>query len=431
MPKDQKQSNAFFACSIPLDLTPSEERVWLVLNKLSVEYKVELGRTDQNRIVTPDANEMLAYDSQNEIYSIISRDEFYLPENQRRLADVTKTHVMVSFDQRTGLGGPGGKSEIEDGKPRLLETWVNAATRETIEETLFDLSDRGIYPYIHYMERPHLTNPYFTIAFLLNAHNIKFRKDGKIMDPNVEPKLSRFYRLDSIPIEDPLNSELRSFKKDEEEHGRRKGIIEQVGTYHAALRRIVGILLQLRQPILTELGRPDCENADDLVQMLLRRYDYKHIFSLRMLQTFASLKRMDVIVNHFLKGNNGGIYNRRLASYMIKNLILKIDDEALQNEAMSALQARLRGDLAGDKAFSWFDLQKNAVHGSFNQLVEYCKFRKSRIYLKRQDEQEALAVPDEDLTVAPESGEYVKEEDRRPDYEKLWLPRETKSAVQR
>lgn len=432
MAKNQRRSTAFSAGTYPFDLTPGHEMVHLVFNILSAEYKVVkksgLDRVDQNRIVTLKDGEILAHDSENESFIVMPKNDLLLSENAG-LIDVSQTHVLVEFDQRSGLGGPFGKHEKEDGKPRILETQVKTALRETLEETPFDLTGEEIISSVSYLERPSQKIPYFNIVFPLNARKIRYRPYGKIQDPLIEPKLSKFYRLDSIPIESPLNNEVRGSRKDDDEAdecAKHMGIVERVGCYHAAIRRIVGLLLQLRQPILAELGRPGCENADDLVQLVLRRYDYKHIFSYRTLHTFQALNRMDFVVAHLLKGSDGGIKRHDLASKMAKNLVLLIDDEELQNEAMSVLRGRLRDELLGSKGFFWHDTQRKPVCGSFEEFVEYCKFRKSRVYLKRQDEEEELALSDERLTPAPESGEY--RDGGGMSAEDLWL-REIKNVA--
>ncbi|MBI2122334.1 MAG: NUDIX hydrolase [Candidatus Sungbacteria bacterium] len=379
--------------SIILRLTRGEESMALVFNTFNVEF----------------------------MYVPVS--QLHRAEYKDRVIEIIGDQAIVSFDQRTALGMPFGKHEDIDGDPENPGTWADTAKRETKEETGSPIEDR-IYPDIFYKERPNQWSEYFTVAFLANGVGFHYQKD-KICDPFIQKDLSKFYRLDQLPIGERVYEKKEGWKKDEDadrKTGREKhrSVIRDVGTYYAHIRRLFAILLQLRQPILTELGRPDCENADDLVQMVLRRIHYRNLFSQRMIRMLISFNRLDILASR-LQNDQGGIKSPDVARRIVENFVLYGEGDVLEN-SLFAVRSRLRENALGDRAFSWMDFQKGGelVRGNFDQFVESRKLRKEKKYLRVADEKAEMDYPEETLSPAPESGEYV-EEDNRPDDEKLWL----------
>ena len=284
----------YSAGTVILSLVPGEEKVVLVFNNANQEM-------------------------QTVPRSFLTKKRF-----QNRLVEFTNNgdDAIVTFDQKWGFGTPFGKEELEDGQDRVV-----TALRETWEETGTSVEDK-IIPSISYTEQPHLWSPYSNTVFLVNGRGFSFNR-SKITDILTEKRLCGFYSLAGLPFYQQPRT------KKEAKHYK---IIHEAGIYQAAVRRIVAILLQLNKELLAELGRPDKDNADDLVYLVLRQTRYCNFFSYRMLKMFVQLKREDIALGR-LKNEKGEINNPRLAEEIGRNIVLWFSGDTL-DQALEALVGR-------------------------------------------------------------------------------------------
>ena len=336
----------------------------------------------------------------------------YLPEYRGRVEQVVGDKVLISFDQRTGLSTLFGKGEELDGNYLDEESWIGAALREALEESGRSWDSRIIRS-VSYREQPHPSDPYFNVVYLGNAVDFVFNQDN-IQDSNIDKKLSGFYPLEKIPMvhdldfDNPENKDQRSNMSAEE-------TLWLVGTYMAAIRRIVAILLQLRQPTLSELGRPDAENADDLALIVLKQMHYSNLFSKQVMVMLDSFKRVDIAVK-ILEQDQGLIFSQSLVRQIAKNMILWLDDEQQIDSAIRTLRERLSGKLQGAGAFFWHSdlLGQEKATGSFDDFVNFRKARKERfdfeLYDKKYDRE--FRVSDGKAKAAPSDGVYREEDDK-------------------
>lgn len=280
------------AGSVIFSLVPGEEKVALVFNKIGEEVKT------------------------------IPR-EHVARYNEGRVVEVRETDAIVTFTQRAGLGTPFGKEEPEDNGYQVI-----TAKRETLEETGSSVENRMI-PEISYKEKPDSWSDYFNIVFLADGTGFTFHRKA-IDDPFVEPKLSGMYPLRSLALLYPWKKKKR---------GKEQGpTLTKEGIYQAAIRRIAAMLIQLDAPLLRALGRPNAENAEDLLEALMGEVAYYNFFSYRMLKMLTIMQRPDIVLAR-LKNDKGKVSDQRLARHMGRNLIALMPDTLL-DETLEALIAR-------------------------------------------------------------------------------------------
>lgn len=322
-----------------------------------------------------------------------------------RLVELTDSgDAIVTFDQKSGFGTPFGKEEPDDHSDR-----VATALRETLEETGTSVKSRVISS-ISYTEQPHPWSPYSNTNFLVNGLGFSFTR-AKITDPLTEKRLCGFYSLADLPFYQ------RPRTQKEAKHYK---ITHEAGIYQAAVRRIAAILLQLNKELLAELGRPDKDNADDLVELVLRQTRYCNFFSHRMLKMAVQLKREDIILGR-LKNERGEINNPYLAEEIGRNVILWFSGDTL-DQALEALVNR-----AGQRLLTG---KRNLESYLAEKLI-----RKEKKYLVSADKQEssgdsgekewAEAYSDDELEepeIVPTTA-VSKPKPRRetPDYIRAWL----------
>lgn len=365
----------YSAGTVILSLAPGEEKVVLVFNNANQEM-------------------------QTVPKSFLTQKRF-----TNRLVELTDSgDAIVTFDQKWGFGTPFGKEEPEDNNDRVI-----TALRETLEETGTSVQDK-IIPAISYTEQPHPWSPYSNTVFLVTGLGFSFTR-AKITDPLTEKRLCGFYSLADLPFHQQprTQKEAKHYK-----------ITHEAGIYQAAVRRIVATLLQLNKELLAELGRPDKDNAEDLVQLVLGQTRYCNFFSHRMLKMAVQLKREDIILGR-LKNEKGEINNPYLAEEIGRNVILWFSGDTL-DQALEALINRAGPRLLGGK--------RNLESYLVERLI-----RKEKKYLVSTDKQEsggnsgekewAEAYSDDELEeskIVPTTA-VSKPQPRRetPDYIRAWL----------
>lgn len=365
----------YSAGTVVLSLVPGEEKAVLVFNKANEEMQT-----------VPKA--------------FLAKKRF-----ANRLVETTDSgDAIVTFDQKSGFGTPFGKEEPEDGQDRVV-----TALRETMEETGSSVEDR-IIPSISYTEQPHLWSPYSNTVFLVNGLGFSFTR-SKITDVLTEKRLCGFYSLASLPFHQKPRT------KKEAKHYK---ITHEAGIYQAAVRRIVAALLQLNKELLSELGRPDKDNAEDLVQLVLEQTRYCNFFSHRMLKMAVQLKREDIILGR-LKNEKGEINNPYLAEEIGRNIILWFSGDTL-DQALEALVNRAGPRLLKGK--------RNLETYLAERLI-----RKEKKYLVSADKQEGdtssnekewAGAFSEDELEEPETAPTIKAPKSKPkretpDYIRAWL----------
>lgn len=365
----------YSAGTVILSLVPGEEKVVLVFNIANQEM-------------------------QTVPKSFLTKKRF-----TNRLVELTdRGDAIVTFDQMWGFGTPFGKEELEDNQDRVV-----TALRETWEETGSSVENR-IIPSISYTEQPHLWSPYSNTVFLVNGIDFSFTR-SKITDALTEKRLCGFYSLKDLPFHQQPRT------KKEAKHYK---ITHEAGIYQAAWRRIVAILLQLNKELLAELGRPDKENANDLVELVLKQTNYCNFFSQRALKMAVQLKREDIILDR-LKNERGQINNLYLAEEIGRNVILWLSGDTL-DQALEALVNR-----AGPRLLT-------GKHNLETYLAERL-IRKEKKYLVSADKQESGGGSGEKEWAEPYSDDELEEPEivptatvseskpRReaPDYIRAWL----------
>lgn len=309
--KAEKRPVPYSAGIVGLDLTPQKERVALVLNIASTEVqfvpKDIAHRKDEYR-------DNIVKDAQgNEVITTFPEGEF----------------VTVRFLQPDGFGTMFGKGEEEDGGNP-----VTTALREALEESGMELEQR-IVSSVSHREEPQPWGRYFNIVYLGNCVDAKFRTD-LIHDDFVSKAHSGFYPLHALPLRrTPKKKNAKRKKKQDNEAPRFK-----TGLYQAAIRRIVAILLQLDRALLQDLGMPECDNADDLVRVVLARVRYTNLFSARMLKMLTGLKREDLILERLSRDR--GRFDEDyldLARHIGASIVLWLPKASL-NEGLEALLSR-------------------------------------------------------------------------------------------
>lgn len=158
--------------------------------------------------------------------------------------------------------------------------------------------------------------------------------NNRIMDPLVDPRFTKFYRIDRLPF----------FKRPKNRHERKeralgRDVRYRAGIYNACIRRLLAILFQLDRPLLAELGRPGVDSADDLAQMIIKRWAYGAFFARRTLKMLTSFRREDVIIDR-LCNDEGKINTLSLAKRIGGNLVLSLKDEQLLERGLEALIGR-------------------------------------------------------------------------------------------
>jgi len=372
----KRQPAPYSAGSVIFRLKPGEEGVVLVLNIDSEEIK----RVHKSHLTNAE---------------------------RRRVVDDLGDEVIVSFNQPGNFGTPFGKGEPGDEDSR-----VNTARRETLEETGRDISDR-IIESVSYTEVPSSWGTYSNTVYLVNGCGFSVRSD-QIKDPLVDPHYTKFYHLARLPFfKRPKNRHERN------ERARRKDIRYRAGIYNAAIRRLIAILLQLNRPLLTELGRTGCDTADDLVQVIIKRWAYGAFFSRRTMKMLISYKREDIILDR-LCNEDGKITSFPLAQQIGGNLILAVTDEALLERGLEALIARCDRDvLTGGEENLYkflgmrFERRRSRILSSLDRKVI-------------EAEEEAL-----DRELAEEVAGVEEEEMNTADFEAIWLAAEANQEAAR
>lgn len=371
------------------DLTPEKERVALVLNIESDEVQLVPEKIARRR---REYKDNIVRDEQGkEIVTVLPDGEF----------------LTVKFIQPDGFGTMFGKAEDEDGGDPVI-----TALREGQEESGMELGDRIVRSVSH-REKPQW-GPYFNITYLANCVGMEFRND-LIQDEFVSKTHSGFYPLFALPYRKPRKKGAKK-KKDSGEDT----VQFKAGMYQAATRRIVALLLQLDRSMLAELNRPGCENADDLVKIVLARVRYFNLFSQRMLKMLVGLKREDLILER-LKRDNGIIQDPFLAAHIAANLVLWLPQERL-DEAVEALLSRCDPKL---RVWSRRDRKR---HVDLEVFLGECLIRRKNTLETYADKQ--TAVSDEKETVEAEE-EFYAPEDHTPNYAKMWLAQEAKDVAWR
>lgn len=367
----RKQPAPNSAGSVIFRLKPGEEGVVLVLNIDSEEVKRAL------------------------------RSQLTQAERKRIIEDLGD-EVIVSFEQPGNFGTPFGKGEAD-------ENTIETAKRETLEETGSDISNRLIEG-VSYKEVPNSWGSYFNIVYLVNGCGFSVKND-RITDPLIDPRFTKFYRLDRLPF----------FKRPKNRHERReralgRDIRYRAGIYNACLRRLVAILLKLDRPLLAELGRPGSDTAEDLVQMIVRRWTYGAFFSRRTMKMFVGQKREDLIIDR-LVSDEGKINTLSLAKKIGGNLVLTLKDEHLLERGLEALIGRCdRSLLTGEgNLYEFlgirFERRKSRVLSSLDQRVVEAEEEA----LDRELAEE-LAVPEDEVIDTSE-------------FEAVWLAAEENRAA--
>ena len=309
--KTEKRPVPYSAGIVGLDLTPQKERVALVLNIASTEVQfvpkdIAHRKNEYRDNIVKDARG-------DEVITTFPEGEF----------------VTVRFLQPDGFGTMFGKGEEEDGGNP-----VTTALREALEESGMEMEQR-IVSSVSHREEPQPWGRYFNIVYLANCVGAQFRTD-LIHDDFVSKAHSGFYPLYALPLRRAQKKkDAKRKKKQDNEVPRFK-----TGMYQAAIRRIVAILLQLDRTLLQDLGRTECDNADDLVRMVLARVRYHSLFSARMLKMLVALKREDLILERLL--HDRGIFDENytdLARHIGTNIILWLPKASL-NEGLETLLSR-------------------------------------------------------------------------------------------
>lgn len=381
--KTHKKPAVCSAGIVGLDLTPEDEKVALVLNITSKEVqlmpkKIAKRRRDCKDHIVGDAG-----DGEN---------------------------VIVEFNQPSGYGTPFGKMEDEDNNDPLA-----TALRETTEESGMNLSER-VFREIFHREKPQEWSSYFNIVFLGNCVGIKFRPE-LIADDFVDKNHSGFYHLFALPFREQPKRKAKKRQNNQREKLRAQ---PKPALYQAAIRRGVAILLQLDRNLLTELNRPGCDNADDLVKMVLARVAYFNLFSQRMLKMLTGLKREDLILERLLC-DKGTIQNPYLASHIGANIVLWLPKTCL-DEGLEALLSRcdptLRVQLRRDRE----------RHVNMEVFLGECLLRRKNTLENYADKQ--MATPDE-KEVVEEEDEFTAPENHTPNYARMWLSQEAADVAWR
>lgn len=369
----RKQPAPYSAGSVIFRLKPGEEGVVLVLNIDSEEVK---------RI----------------------RKSELMQAERRHVVEDLGDEVIVSFDQPGNFGTPFGKGEPSD-TDRLA-----AACRETLEETGGDITGK-IIQHISYTEVPSAWGSYSNTVYLVNGCGFSVKND-RIMDPLVDARFTKFYHLGRLPF----------FKRPKNRHERReralgRDIRYRAGIYNAAIRRLLAILFQLDRPLLAELGRPGVDSADDLAQMIIKRWAYGAFFARRTLKMLTSFKREDVIIDR-LCNDEGKINTLSLAKRIGGNLILTLKDERLLERALETLISRCdQGVLTGEDSLyiflgMRFERRKSRVLTSLDQKTT-------------EAEEEAL-----DRELAEETSDTADDETTdTSDFEAIWFAAEENLAA--
>lgn len=362
----------YSAGTVILSLVPGEERLVLVFNKANQEM-------------------------QTVPQSFLTKKRF-----TNRLVEMTDSgDAIVTFDQKWGFGTPFGKEEPEDNNERSI-----TALRETWEETGTSVEGK-IIPSISYTEQPHLWSPYSNTVFPVNGLGFSFNR-SRITDPLTEKRLCGFYSLAELPFYQ------RPRTQKEAKHYK---ITHEAGIYQAAVRRIVAILLQLNKELLSELGRPDKDNADDLVELVLRQTHYCNFFSHRMLKMAVQLKREDIILGRLQK-ERGEINNPYLAEEIGRNVILWFSGDTL-DQALEALINRAGPQLLRGRHNLESYLAKRLIRKEKNYLVSADKQEGDR---GSGEKEWAEANSDDELEIVP-TATVSESKPRReaPDYIRAWL----------
>ncbi len=352
------------AGALILSLVPGDERVALVLNIESMEVQV------------------------------VPKEFLAKRRYKDALVEERENDAVVSFIQGDGWGTPFGKEEPEDGKDR-----TKTAVREAEEETGTALGNRLI-PSIFYSEQPNYWSAYFNIVFLANGVGFSFNQEA-IKDENVDAKHSCMWPLRRLPIPRKQKSG-KGVRKEKDD--KRNGLIirgKRVGIYKAALRRIIAILLQLKEEHLAKLGRLGAKNAEDLVQIVVTQITYRDFFSQRTLKMLAGLGRLDVALSR-LKNDKGILYNPELAASIGSNLILWLpykpaDPDSMLNEMLKVLLDRC-------------DISIRSAMGSF--LVDRLE-RREKEYLVSLDRKDALTESDEKAIVVADEDDFEETPETR------------------
>lgn len=385
----QKKPAPYSAGIVGLDLTPTQDGVALVLNIISQE--VQLVRRDLAKRRREYRNNILYGPDGKEIITVTPEGEF----------------VTVSFIQPDGFGTPFGKGDPEDGGDP-----VKTALRETLEESGMDLTSR-IIPTISHREHP--SPVYYNAVFLGNCVGLEFNKD-LMCDPFVNKTYSGFYPLSALPFKRGPKAKKSGKKKADAEKQQAEKVEFKAGMYQAARRRIVAILLQLDRPLLAELGRPNCDNADNLVKMVLARVRYYSLFSQRMLKMLVGLKREDIILER-LKRDEGRLHEDHipLIEHIGRNIVLWLPKTCL-DEALDAFIARCKPNIAIPSP------REKGRNVSLEIFLGECLLRRKRTIDVYADKRTG-DVSDE-KTVDEEENEFLAPQDHRPNFEKLWLAQE-------
>lgn len=357
--KPEKRPVAYSAGIGGLSLIPREESVALVLNIAGKEVQLvpkniaTQRREFQNRILRD------AEDGEN---------------------------VIVEFDQPDGYGTMFGKVEDEDENDP-----VKTALREALEESGMDFTNRVI-PTVFHREQPREWSPYYNITFLGNCIGTKFRND-LIQDDFVDKTHSGFFYLFALPLRPKKLQDKKNAKKKKQTKSE-----FHPGMYQAAVRRTTAILLQLDRPLLTELGRPNCDSADDLVRMVLARIRYTNLFSSRMLKMLVGLKREDIILER-LRHDKGVLHdgNLHIARHIGSNLVLWLPRGEILDKGLDAFLSRCDREIR---------------HTMEIFLGERLIRRKSTIAVY----EDKHAVTPDDKEVVEEENEFTAPEGHLPDY---------------
>ena len=351
---------SYSAGTVILRLTPGEESVALVFNILS--------------------QEMMRVPKE-----LLSRREY-----KDRVIEMQGEYAIVSFDQRAGLGTPFGKEEPEDGKNRRKTT-----ERETLEETGNPVSER-IIESVSYTEQPNRWEMYSNTVFLANGIGFQFNR-SRMRDPNVNPKFSRFYPLLDLPFYRKIDG--RRVSKNKQTN---KPVIG-VGTYQAAFRRIIATLLQLDRELLTELDRPNAENADDLVRAIVAKMPFRNVYSPRMIKMFIGQKREDVLLAR-LEDQKNQINRIDIARLVGKNIVLWLSGDTLE-QGLNLLLNRAHQDI---------------LHGpeGLESYLGECIARKESSFTATATDKRLAEMVEDFLDREPVEADADDEED---DYTRMWL----------
>lgn len=296
--------------------------------------------------------------------------------------------IPFSFVKPAGFGTPFGKEDPEDGGDR-----IKAALRETLEETGGDVIDRLVSD-VSYTEQPNKNSPYSNTVYLANGVGFSGCRP-LIADEGTDPKLAGFYKLAKLP------------KKQAAPEDGQGGVPWEAGIYQAADRRVVATLLQLKPEHLRELGRPNCESADDLALAALD-IPYKNLFSIFTIRMFLKIKREDILLSR-LRQDRGAIRDIRRAQRIGRNLILWFEGKNL-TDGLNLLLDRTRLPRA----------QRHELESFFADQIT----RAEKRYLLVNDRMLAERLEgeyDEHTVVETEGGMKPGQVDWEADYVKEWL----------